>query len=70
MADWTDTELEIPTEYHSILITYLDAMWARHKLDITSSKQLMTLFDQEAIDAGIRFKRRRDVFPSMRGNYF
>jgi hypothetical protein len=70
MANWQTTELELPTEYHSVLITYLDAMWARQRGDIKTYKALLQNFDQEAIDCGIELKRRRDGFPSMRGTYF
>jgi hypothetical protein len=67
---WTTAELEIPTEYHSIIVDYLDAMWARQKGDLNSSKVLLSLFDKEAIDCGIEMKSRRDGFPIMRGSYF
>jgi hypothetical protein len=67
---WTTAELEIPTEYHSVLLGYLDAIWMRHKLDIKSYRASLDLFDRDAIDCGIQLKRRRDGFPTMRGSYF
>jgi hypothetical protein len=59
-VDLSSAELEIPTEYHSLLVTYLDAMYLRKKGDISGSIQLLQLFDQEAEKAGGEFKNRRN----------
>jgi hypothetical protein len=69
MADLANAELEIPTEYYSALITYLDAKWARHKGDIVGSIALMKEFDRMALDAGIEMQARRGIVPLMKRNF-
>lgn len=54
-----NADLELPSEYHAHLLTYMDAMFARRNNDLATWKALMKDFDQEATAAGIEYRQRR-----------
>lgn len=62
-----NADLEIPTEYHHLLILYFDAMFARRNGDYQGYIALLGSFDAAATDAGIEFRNRRDNVPFMQG---
>ena len=69
-AGFGAAELEIGTEYHGLLIDYLEARFRRHKGDEGGFAAFLKQFDMQAVDAGIEFSRRQDALPIMRGNWF
>lgn len=70
IANRTTAYLEIPSEYHTDLVLYLDAMFARKKGDTTGWLTLLGAFDAKAMAAGMEISRRIDPVPMMRGGLF
>jgi len=70
IASILTADLEIPTQYHYDLFTYLDGMYARRKDDISGSIQLMQMFDNKANDVYNEIVRNVDPVPMMRGRWF
>lgn len=62
--------LEIPTEFHSTLLTYLDAMYERERGNIAGYRALINVFDEQAREEGVEYRGRRDPVPVMRGTMF
>jgi hypothetical protein len=70
IANRNSAYLEIPTEYHQDLLTFMDGMFQRHEGDIAGYSALMAEFDRKAIEAGVRIQNRTDQVPVMRGGAF
>jgi hypothetical protein len=62
----TSAELDIPTEYHHELITFLDAMYERYNNRVDSYRVLLNVFDQAAVQAGTKYASRQDPIPRMK----
>lgn len=69
-ATLASADCEIPTEYHTILFLYLDAMYARRMKDIAGSLALMKQFKQLAEDSYMDVVKNVDPVPTMRGRFF
>ena len=67
IANRTTAFLDIPSEYHTDLVLYLDAMFARKNGDIPGWLSLITAFDDKATKAGMEISRRIDPVPMMKG---
>jgi len=66
-SDFSGSDLEIPTEWHSDLLLYLEAAWARQSGNVALWMQLMDEFDKKANAAGVKFAYRVDGLPVTRG---
>lgn len=70
IADISTADLETPTEFQHNLLVYLDAMYARRSGAYVDSKQILRIFDEQAIQDGFTFRARRDPSPIIRGSWF
>lgn len=61
-----DSDLELPTETHSTLGLFLDAMWCRSKGDYTAYLTLLGQFERRAVMDGQKFAHRQFTTPKMR----
>lgn len=70
IANIATADLEIPSEYHYNLLTYLDSKFERRENNIPASIELVKLFDSTAREDGMRLSMRRDPVPIIRSSRF
>lgn len=69
-SNYTTSDLDLPTEFHHALLTFLDAMWLREKGDVSGYQALLKEFMMSAINAGQKYRERRDPVAKMRSNRY
>jgi len=66
-ATLANDDLEIPTEYHSDVLAFLEAKYQQRLGDYGQYLALMSRFDGEARRAGVKYASRNDPVPFMLG---
>ena len=64
----TSTDLEVPTQYHSRIVFYMNIKWEKMegKIDFATENAMLEKFDQQAGLDGFKSRERTDNIPRTR----